>query len=151
MNKSTTSLNFPDVNVWLALSLENHIHRPVAQAWWRAIDSTIAFTRFTQVSVLRLLTTRTAMDGKPLSMDDAWRAHDKLFEDVRVAFKPEPAGVELRFREYAAGRTASPKLWADAWLLAFAEAAGGTVITFDRALAARGAHSLLPENAGGTP
>jgi predicted nucleic acid-binding protein len=38
-----------------------------------------------------------------------------------------------------------PKLWADAWLLAFAAAAGGTVVTFDRALAARGAHCLLPE------
>jgi predicted nucleic acid-binding protein len=41
-------------------------------------------------------------------------------------------------------------LWADAWLLAFAAAAGGMVITFDRSLAARGAHCLLPESVGGT-
>ena len=150
MNKSTTSLTFPDVNVWLALLLEHHIHRPVAQTWWGAMEATIAFTRFTEVSVLRLLTTRAAMDGKPLSMDDAWRSHDKLFEDARVVFIPEPSGVEARFRGYAAGRTATPKLWADAWLLAFAEAAGGTVITFDQALAARGAHCLLLEITGGT-
>jgi len=64
-----------------------------------------------------------------------------------VTFAPEPAGVEARFPEYTAGRTASPKLWADAWLLAFAETAGGTVITFDRALAARGALCLAPEGA----
>ena len=32
---------------------------------------------------------------------------------------------------------------ADAWLLAVAEAAGGVLVTFDRALAARGAHCLL--------
>jgi len=96
------------------------------------------------------MTTAAAMDGKPLSMTEAWRVHDRLFEDARVAFMPESSGVEARFRGHAAGRTASPKLWADAWLLAFAEAAGGTVITFDRALAARGAHCLLPESAGGT-
>ena len=41
---------------------------------------------------------------------------------------------------------ASPKLWAGAWLLALAQAARGTLVTFDRALAARGAHCLLPES-----
>jgi len=116
MNKSTTSLSFPDVNVWLALILEHHVHRPVAQTWWKAIDSRIALTRFTEISVLRLLTTHAAMDGKPLRMDAAWRVYDRLFEDDRVAFFPEPAGVEAHFREYASARTASPKLWADAWL-----------------------------------
>jgi predicted nucleic acid-binding protein len=34
-------------------------------------------------------------------------------------------------------------VWADAWLLAVAEAAGGVLVTFDKALAARGAHCLL--------
>jgi predicted nucleic acid-binding protein len=83
------------------------------------------------------------MDGRPLDMDGAWRVHDRLFEDERVAFYPEPAGVETRFREYASGRVASPQRWADAWLLAVAASAEGNLITFDRALAARGAHCLL--------
>lgn len=133
------------MNVWLAVLLEDHVHRPHARVWWEATEATIAFTRFTGLSVLRLLTTAGAMNGKPLSMDAAWRAYDRLFEDDRVVFFPEPAGVETRFREYAAGRVASPKLWADAWLLAFARAAEGTLITFDRALAPRGAHCLLRE------
>src|SRR6266700_79135 len=107
MNKSTTSLSFPDVNVWFAILLADHIHRPRARAWWEAADSTIAFTRFTGLSVLRLLTT--------------------------------PPAMEAGFRKYTSGRTASPKLWADAWLLAFAEAAAGSIITFDKALAARAA------------
>lgn len=84
------------------------------------------------------------MNGKPLDMDGAWRAYDRLFEDERVAFYPEPVGVETRFREYASGQVSAPKLWADAWLLAVARAAEGTLITFDRALAARGARCLLP-------
>lgn len=140
-----TSLSFPDVNVWLALALEHHVHRPAAHAWWQANEAKIAFTRFTQISLLRLLTTRAAMDGKPLSMEDAWRVHDRFFEDDRVAFFPEPAEVEIRFREYASGQTASPKMWADAWLLACAHSGEGVLVTFDRALAARGAHCLLLE------
>jgi uncharacterized protein len=143
MNRSTTSLSFPDVNVWLALLLANHVHRPRARVWWDAADTTIAFTRFTELGVLRLLTTAAAMNGKPLSMDAAWRAYDRLFEDDRVVFFPETANVEASFRQRAKGRMASPKLWTDAWLLAVAHAAEGTLITFDRALAARGVSCLL--------
>jgi predicted nucleic acid-binding protein len=109
MPKSTTSLSFPDVNVWLALLLENHVHRRPARAWWQASETQIAFTRFTQISVLRLLTTPAAMDGRPLAMAEAWRVHDRLFEDDRVVFYPEPAGVELRFRAQTAAITPSPK------------------------------------------
>ena len=131
------------MNVWMALALEHHVHRRPAKRWWEANQGPIAFTRFTQISLLRLLTTSAAMDGKPLGMDEAWRVHDGLFTDDRVAFYPEPAGVETRFREYASGGTASPKRWADAWLLAVAHATQGTLITFDRALAGRGARCLL--------
>jgi len=60
-----------------------------------------------------------------------------------VVFISEPPEAQRRFREKASGRTASSKLWADAWLLAVAQAAGGILITFDKALASRGAHCLL--------
>ena len=127
----------------MALLLENHAHREAAQLWWQATDATIAFTRFTQISVLRLLTTAAAMDGKPLSFNEAWRAYDRLFADERVGLMPEPAEVEKRFRQNTRGPSASPKLWADAWLLAFAQSANGILVTFDRALAARSACCLL--------
>jgi uncharacterized protein len=129
----------------MALILEHHVHRPQALAWWQSSGGPIAFTRFTQIGTLRLLTTQAAMDGKPLTMVEAWRVHDAIYADDRVVLLAEPAGVELRFREYTSGKRASPKLWADAWLLATARAAEGTLITFDRALAARGARCLLPD------
>jgi uncharacterized protein len=140
-----SSLSFPDVNVWLALASSEHVHAVAAHRWWEQETGCIAFSRITQMGFLRLMTTAAAMDGKPLSMTDAWRVHDRLFEDDRVALVPEPAEVEARFREYAMGRMASPKLWADAWLLAFARASDGTLVTFDRALATRGTHCLLLE------
>ena len=127
----------------MALLLENHIHRQAARLWWQAANATIAFTRFTEISVLRLLTTAAAMDGKPLSLNEAWRAYDRLFADERVGLMPEPAEVETRFRQNTRGRTASPRLWADAWLLAFAQSVDGILVTFDRALAARNTCCLL--------
>ena len=146
MNKSTTLLSFPDVNVWLALLLADHVHRERARRWWESSETTIGFIRFTQISVLRLLTTAGAMNGRPLAMDEAWRAYDRLFDDDRVAFYAEPPAIDAAFREHARGRIASPKLWADAWLLAVTRSAAGTLVTFDRALAARSAgHCLLLE------
>jgi hypothetical protein len=119
MNKSTASLNFPDVNVWLAAMLDNHVHHVVAKAWWSTTDSMIAFTRFTEIAVLRLLTTHAAMDAKPLSMDEAWEARDRLFRGYRVTLKPEPLGIETFSRRHACrangfaetlGRRLAPRL-----------------------------------------
>ena len=141
-----SSLSSPDVSVWLAILLADHVHRDLARAWWDADQSdVIAFIRFTQLGVLRILTTAAAMSNRPLTMPDAWGAYDRLFTDERVAFLDESPNVESRFRRHSREESASPKLWADAWLVAFAEEAGGTIVTFDHALAARARQSLLLE------
>ena len=132
------SLSLPAINVWLALLFEDHVHRPAALAWWRADQSEqVAFSRLTQIGVLRLLTTSVAMNGRPLSMADAWTAYDYLFLDDRVVFLPEPPMLENAFRSTASHDQASPKLWADGYVAAFAEVAGAQVVTFDQALAGR--------------
>ena len=136
---------FPDTNVWLALLLADHIHRPQAVNWWNEDESeSIVFCRLTQIGVLRLLTTAPAMNGRPLSMNQAWNAYDRLFADPRVVFLSEPVALDREFRSKSSGRTSSPKLWTDAWLSAFASTAGLTLVTFDKTLAGRtlGAHLL---------
>lgn len=138
-----TSLSFPDVNVWLALAAPEHIHAAIARRWWEQESGAIAFSRLTQLGLLRLMTTAAAMDGKPLTIADAWRVYDHFYDDDRILFLAEPPEVDKRFREKAVGRIASPKVWADAWLLALAQASEGVLVTFDKALAARGAHCLL--------
>jgi len=132
------------MNIWLALAAPEHVHAPLARHWWEQESGAIAFSRLTQLGFLRLTTTAAAMDGKPLTIGQAWRVYDRFYEDDRVLFISEPVEIDQRFREKAVGRQASPKIWADAWLLAMAQAAGGTLITFDRALGTRGARCLLP-------
>ncbi len=136
------SLVFPDVNVWLALAV-THSLRAAALAWWNAEEGPIAFCRFTQIGLLRLLTTPAVMNREPLSMRQAWTVCDTLAADERVQFVSEPPPIDRLFRELSSGRRGSPKLWADAYLTAFAAEAGGTVVTFDRALAGRSSGVLL--------
>lgn len=138
-----TLLSFPDLNVWQAAASPDHVHHVFAREWWDRQTGRICFIRPTQLGFLRLCTTAAAMDGKPLTMAEAWRAYDRFFEDDKVQFYPELSGVEAKFRHVTSSKTVSPKVWADAWLLAVAEAAGGVLVTFDRALGVRGAHCLL--------
>ena len=83
------------------------------------------------------------MDDKPLRMGQAWKVYDALTGDERVEFATEPSRIDVPFRELSSGRGASPKLWADAYLIAFATEVSGTVVTFDRALADRSSGILL--------
>ncbi len=140
-----TSLSFPDVNVWLALLLADHVHRALASEWWESGRSsqTIAFCRLTQIGVLRLLTTAAAMNGKPLTMAKAWRAYDRLFEDDRVALVPEPEAFESEFRRRSGSGAASPKVWAEAYLVSFAVQMNAAVVTFEGAFENRGAYCLV--------
>jgi toxin-antitoxin system PIN domain toxin len=140
-----SSLSFPDINVWLAVAAPEHVHAAVGRRWWEQETGVIAFSRFTLLGFLRLVTTAAVMDGKPLTIAEAWRVYERFYDDDRVTFMSEPPGVDKRFREKATGRGASTKIWADSWLLAVAHAADGVLVTFDKTLAPRGAHCLLPE------
>jgi toxin-antitoxin system PIN domain toxin len=138
-----TSLNFPDVNLWLALVAHEHVHSNAARRWWNSCEGQIAFCRQTQLGLLRLLSTASVMHGKPLTIDETWKIYESLFADDRVVFIAEHDRAGAIFQAKASGAEISPKIWSDAWLLAVAEAAGGSLVTFDRALAPRGAHCLL--------
>ena len=96
----------------------------------------------TRIAAPRLLTTAAFLGNKPLSVARSWRIYDGLLADDRVVFVYERPEIDSVFRARAAGDAASPKLWADAWMLAHAETCGGVLVTFDKALGPRGAHCL---------
>ncbi len=138
------TLNFLDANVWLALLWERHMHSEAARDWFeRSKEEEFFFCRFTQFTVLRLLTTEKIMGKETQSMSQAWGLWDRVWADDRVAFLPEPDGLEIEFRSRSRLSTRSPKVWADAYLLAFASVAGLKLVTFDRALKIRGADVVV--------
>jgi uncharacterized protein len=138
------TLNFLDANVWLALLWSRHIHSEKAKDWFeRVSEEKFLFCRITQITVRRLLTTATVMGSDVKKRPDAWDLWDKVCADDRIAFLPEPETTEPEFRWLLAVRSPSPKVWADAYLLAFASVAGLKLVTFDRGLRSRSAEVLV--------
>jgi len=136
--------NFLDANVWLALIWDRHEHSGMAHSWFEhAAGERFLFCRFTQLTVLRLLTTPAVMGSDVRTMKGAWDIWDQITLDDRVGFLSEPDDLEPGFRKHSRLAAASPKVWADAYLLAFAQAASLTLVTFDRALGKRAADRVI--------
>jgi len=128
----------PDTNVWLALALSKHDFHSAARDWFASLPprTSIAFCRSTQQSFLRLLTTDTVMrryDLPPLNNTHAWQVMEGFLSDPKVHWSDEPSNLEPRWRKLAARNTASPKLWMDAYLAAFALVGNHQLITTDKA------------------
>ena len=77
------------------------------------------------------------------SMAEAWNLWDRVWADDRVIFLPEPEEIEREFRARSRLSSRSPKVWAAAYLLAFASVAGLKLITFDQALRSTGKNVLV--------
>jgi hypothetical protein len=138
------TLNFLDANVWLALLWSRHVHSERARLWFEQVsEQQFSFCRFTQLTVLRLLTTQQIMGKDTKTMSEAWSLWDRIWADSRIVFLPEPDGLEKEFRSRSRLSSPSPKVWADAYLLAFTSVSGLKLVTFDRALKARDADVLV--------
>lgn len=130
-----TKIWLPDVNFWLALTFEPHKHHRSASSWMAdATAESCVFCRMTQQGFLRLATNRRAFGADALTMADAWRCYDQTVTDFRVAYVDEPEDVEVIWRSLTARQEYSPKVWNDAFLAAFAQAAEFELVTFDRGL-----------------
>jgi hypothetical protein len=119
--------------VWLALAYELHVHHPAVRHWFDTLSRQEALLcRITQLGVLRLLTNRKVMDQDVLNQRQAWRLFDRILEDERIAFTPEPAGTDVEFRRFTQSSTPSTRKWSDAYLAAVASAGNMTVVTIDK-------------------
>jgi toxin-antitoxin system PIN domain toxin len=143
---------FPDLNIWLALSVADHSHNVEAWRWLGLLpkDARLIFSRYTQIGLLRLLTNQAVMGEETLTLHRAWGVYDRWLDDPRVDFYPEPHGLDAAFREATAPFAAKPasKWVGDCYLLAYAKESGASLVTFDKALLGtahkRGYAAILP-------
>lgn len=136
---------FPDLNVWMALTLNSHEHYPAAWHWYRSLQETqeLAFCRFTQIGFLRLITTEAVAKHEIQTQQGAWNVYDCWLKEGGGIYLDEPLGMEAGFRAFADRSLPAPKEWADSYLAAFAAASSIELVTFDRALARRAKRALL--------
>lgn len=126
-----------DTSTWLAATFEQHPSHSVARQALRQATATQAavFCRATQQSFLRLLSTAAlakAFGAVPLTNSDALLTLDNLQALPQVTWRDEPPGVLGLWRTLAGLDSASPKVWMDAYLAAFAIAASLRLVTLDK-------------------
>jgi uncharacterized protein len=128
-----TSKNcLPDVNVWLALALDWHIHFDRAVAWFRTTPlESAAFCRITQMGLLRLLTNPKMMGEDVLTQRQAWAHYEHLRRDGRIVYIDEPQFIEPEWKSRSSRPAPSQGKWTDDYLAAVASLTGLTLVTFD--------------------
>jgi hypothetical protein len=131
MTSKATSALF-DVNVWLALAADNHLHYRAANAALPDLPAPV-FCRFTQAGFLRLLTNSHAMGRNVCTPTQAWSLYEKAFQNLEASFRDEPSGLEHQWQVFITNsERTSGSAWNDAYLAAFALRAGIPLVTFDQ-------------------
>ena len=124
-----------DINVWLALVFEAHQHHSRAKKWFdERSPRSCNFCRLTQQGFLRLSTNKSVFKDEAVTMSKAWQLYDALLKDERVVYLEEADSTESEWRAYTKSKQYSPKLWNDAYLLAFATSHNSQLATLDSRL-----------------
>lgn len=120
-----------DVNVWLALVDENHVHHATAVAYWQSqAQDTMAFCRISLLGFLRLAT-RKGVLGRTLTPEEAWAIVHRYLAEPGVVLLDEPAGIDEVFLRWISEPGFPTNHWTDAYLAAFAIASGCRLVSFD--------------------
>ena len=135
--------DLPDINVWLALCVQEHPHHAVARAYWEdgllekptsagSGANNLWFCRTTMLGLVRLLCQPRVVGPGALQLPQAYALYRSLVAVPGVALLADPAGAETRLQGLLDTGPLPPRLWTDAWLAATALASGLRLVTFDR-------------------
>ena len=127
-----------DVNIWVATTFERHDHHGLANDFFSLHTSPehpACLCRATEQAWLRLITTpalHRRYDSSVISNCDAVDLFEKTIALPNVSWiASEPDGQGTLWHQLASLPTASPKVWMDAYLAAFALAGGTNFVTLD--------------------
>ncbi len=126
-----------DSNIWLAAVFPNHpFHSLATQALQQAsaVEPAV-FCRATEQSFLRLASTPVIWKSygvEGFTNRDALAALRALQALPQVTVQSEPPGTVSLWHSFAGLSSASPKVWMDAYLAAFAKSGNLRMVTLDR-------------------
>ena len=123
--------DLPDINFWLAVVDENHVHHQAAKRYWREAASTqLFFCRVSMLGFLRL-STQPRVLSRPLATREAWQTYRRFLALPEIQFRREPENLETIFALISQRSDLPHSLWTDAYLAAFAIADGCRLVSFD--------------------
>ena len=120
-----------DINVWLALVDENHVHHVSALDYWhhQRADQ-VGFCRISMLGLLRL-STQTRVLSRTLTNNEAWTIYQRYLATAQVKFLAEPINLDQHLAALSLTTDLPNRLWTDAYLAAFALAAKARLVSFD--------------------
>lgn len=140
--------DLPDINVWLALAVQEHPHHQAALRYWATAQaertregaaaaragsgSRLWFCRVTMLGLVRLLCQPKAVGPGALDTLAAWTLYAQYRALPHIGLLPEPEGCDDALRALVGAGPLPPRLWTDAYLAALSLSAGLRLVTFDR-------------------
>ena len=121
-----------DVNVWLSLSIPDHVHHVRAKRYWdtEAADLRV-LNRVVALGILRLLTDARTFGTAALDAAAARRVLRSWLGMQRVTFAHDPPQLDDVLDDWAGSLDIRGRHWTDAYLAAFATAGGYRLVSFD--------------------
>lgn len=125
--------DLPDVNVWLALAVQEHPSHSMASRWWMedAADQ-VLFCRVTALGLVRLLGQERVMGEGTLPMDQALELYEAFLSLVEVGWAEEPIGVDALWRSLMRLQQLTGRHCTDAYLASLAQHQDLRLVSFDR-------------------
>jgi len=126
-------VDFPDVNVWVALSAVDHPLHGRAETYWRLeAHQTLLFCRTTALGLVRVTSQRHTFGGDPMTPAEAWENYRRWRARSEIELFADPPGIEEVIAEWCKAGLATARNWTDLYLAAFAVAGNFRLVTFDR-------------------
>lgn len=121
-----------DASVWLPLSVPDHAHHERALRYWHdEAAERVVFCRTTALALLRLLSNPRVLGKAALSGVEAWAALERWMALPETGLLAEPPGIDERLGDWSGAVPMRAGDWTDAYLAAFACAAGCRLVAFD--------------------
>jgi uncharacterized protein len=125
-------LDLLDASVWLPLSAPDHVHHARARRYWeQEAAERVAFCRITAHALLRHLSNPRVLGAAALDGAAAWNALALWLAIPEAVMLPEPPGIDELLGDWSADLDLRAGHWTDAYLAAFARAAGCRLVAFD--------------------
>ena len=121
-----------DVNVWLALAIQEHPHHKAAVSYWRGHTGLVRFfCRVSALSLVRLLSHPKLMADRPLTLAKAWALYRRFAALPGVAMLIEPEDLDADLDPRVTPKLPA-RLFTDAYFAARASKSQVRLVTFDR-------------------
>ncbi len=150
---SVSTGDLPDINVWLALAVQEHPHHAAARQYWASVQAagtSLWFCRVTMLGLVRLLCQPKVVGEGALAPAAAWSAYQRFRAAQGVGLLAEPQGCDLQLHALVVQASLPTRLWTDAYLAALSLSAGLRLVTFDRDFHRFALDRVLVLNGGGT-